>query len=139
MAQNELTAVQDVKTREFLIEVALAENVLDNNPAMKSALVRACYILLNYQRLNDGRFVSRDKNIRYKLGGTVSHDEFPDEWSDDYARALKELGASNDQVQVINPVQETKVTDYDSGSDQADSGKQAENPSLWKTLFPKDV
>lgn len=139
MARNELTAAQDVKTREFLIEVALAENVLDNNPAMKSALIRACYIMLNYQRLLDGRFVSRDKSIRYKLGGQVSRTEFPDEWTDDYARALKELGESDDKVQEINSNQEEMFADYDSGSNQTDSGEQTQDTPLRETLLSKDV
>ena len=142
MAKNDLTPIQDVITREFLVEVATAENVLSNNPASKKRLIGLLYQLLNYQRLPDGRFVSRDTSVRYMLGGTVSDKEYPDEWSKDYARAIKALNEEDTHVKQersVRAVQEDMfATDFED-SDEANSGKQTKNTPLWKTLFSKDV
>ena len=141
MAKNELTALQDVTTREFLVDVALAENVFGNHPSLKKQLIGLLYELLNYRRLPDGRFIAKDKTVKYLLGGTISREEYPDEWSKDYARALKALdggdNASNER-KVRSAQKDMFATDYND-TDEADSGKPSKNPSLWKTILSKDV
>ena len=42
MAKNNLTPLQDVTTREFLTQVALAENTLPDTPGLKKQLTAIC-------------------------------------------------------------------------------------------------
>lgn len=137
MAKNDLTPLQDVTTREFLVEVALAENVLDNNPATKRRLLNTLYQLLNYQRLRDGRFVSKDAKLTYKLGGEVSMKDYPDEWSSDYARAIDALKKGDKDAN--RKVKAQSLTTNYNDSDEANSGKQTEDTSFWKTVLRKDL
>ena len=137
MAKNELTPLQDVATREFLLDVALAENVFGNHPSLKRQLIGLLYELLNYQRLTDGRFVSKDKKITYKLGGSPSHEEFPDEWAKDYENALMKLGKGERRdlkEKEVRPVAGDSNYTY-----EADSSEQTKNSPFWKTLLSKDV
>ena len=137
MAKNSLTPLQDVATREFLINVALAENVFNNHPTSKKRLIGMLYELLNYQRLPDGRFISKDKKIKYLLGGGVSPTEYPDEWDADYDNALMKLGKGE-----RSDLKEKAVLEATSDGNytyEADSSESTKNPSLWKTLFSKDV
>lgn len=136
MATNDLTPLQDVLTREFLLEVVLKENILANNPATKKRLIRVIYDLLNYQRLADGRFVSKDKKVTHLLGQPPSVKDFPDEWAYDYDNALMKLG-QGERRDLKEKVQRPPA-DYND-TYEADSSEPTKNPSLWKTLFSKDV
>lgn len=133
MAKNELTPHQDVLTREFLVDVVMAENSLSNHPSLKRQLIGLCYELLNYQRLQDGRFISKDKKITHLLGQAPSKEEFPDEWAKDYQNALTKLGRGDEWDE------KGTATSDDHYTYEADSGKSTKNPPLWKTLFSKDV
>lgn len=133
MAKNNLTPLQDVLTREFLIEVADAENVFSNNPARKRTLIGLMYELLNYQVLADGRCVSKDKKVTFQLGGPPSHEKYPNEWDEDYNLALSLLKGETRAKKKERPTADDNYT-Y-----EADSGEQTKNPSLWKALFSKDL
>jgi hypothetical protein len=133
MARNELTPEQDVTTREFLVEVALAENAFSEHPALKRTLIGYCYKLLGYQRLPDGRFISEDINVKYKLGGTISFANYPDEWEKDYQNALMKAGKGESNAK------QEKFTFDDNSTNETDSGEPTKDTPLWKTLFSKDI
>jgi hypothetical protein len=133
MAKNELTPEQDVLTREFLVDVALSENAFSDHPALKRTLIGYCYRLLGYQRLPDGRFISEHINVKYKLGGTISLEDYPDEWQKDYANALMKAGKGE-----LDERQKGFTFNSDS-TNETDSGKQTKDTPLWKTLFSKDL
>ena len=132
MARNSLTAAQDIMVREFLVDVALAENVFANNPAAKKRLIGACYELLNYQRLTDGRFISKDKKITMSFGTQPSQEKYPDEWDDDYQRALNALDTSGKDYNVY-------TTYDDQDTDEADSSESSKSTEVRKAVLPKDV
>lgn len=133
MARNSLTAAQDVLVREFLVDVALAENVFSNHTASKKRLIGACYELLNYQRLSDGRFISKDKKINVQFGNHVpSFEEYPDEWDDDYQRALNALDTSGKDYNVY-------TTYDDQNTDEADSSESSTGSKIRKAVLSEDV
>lgn len=140
MAKNELTPTQDITTREFLMEVALAENVLNNDPSYKKQLIRILYDMLGYQRLIDGRFIDKSKKITYLLGGIISREKYPCEWDKDYKRALKLAAQQEREGTDEEPKrQEEMFATHYNDTDEADSSEPTKNPSLWKTLLSKDV
>ena len=130
MAKNNLTPQQDLITRQFLTEVATAENILPDTPGLRRQLYAILLTMLNYDRLTDGRFITKGKKVTYPYMGMPSLEEYPDEWEADYVRTLKALKIYGDEVSyevdVKNP-------------DKADSGKPTKNTSVWKALFSKDV
>ena len=131
MAKNDLTALQDVTTREFLTQVALAENTLPDTPGLKKQLIAICYTLLNYDRLSDGRFITKGTKVKMPFGQLPSQTKYPDEWEVDYNRALNALEAEGGIYE--------RTTINTDNPDKADSGKSPKNTSLWKALFSKDV
>jgi hypothetical protein len=126
MAKNNLTPEQDVLTREFYVQVALAPNTLPDNPALKRQLGAICLNMLNYNRLTDGRFISKGKKIKMAYGQQPSLEEYPDEWAEDYQAALQ--GMEKEEITLENK-----------GENKADSSKSSKSSKIWKALFPKDV
>lgn len=133
MAKNNLTPQQDILTRDFLMQVALADNVFDNHSASKKRLVGALYKLLNYQRLADGRFVDASKDVMYKFGQAPSYERFPCEFDTDYKAAEAKIEG------YMNELQEELFTDNDSGSDEADSSESSEGTEVREAVLSKDV
>ena len=131
MAKHDLTPLQDVTTREFLTQVALAENTLPDTPGLKKQLTAICYQLLNYDRLSDGRFITKGTKVKMPFGDMPSLETYPDEWPEDYDRALTALDEQGG-------IYERAAIDTDNPA-ETNSGKQAKNTSLWKALFSKDV
>ena len=91
MANNTLTAEQDVLTRQFFVRVAeRTEALLPNSPASGRALRGILLQLLNYDQLPSGAFVTAGTAITRSLGDNT-YSSYPNEWEDDYQRALEEL------------------------------------------------
>lgn len=126
MAKNDLTPLQDVITREFLVEVALAENTLPANPAMKKSLIGTCYNLLNYDRLGDGRFITKGTKIKMSFGLQPSTEDYPDEWNEDYQAALQAL-------------EEESASTDGADSNKANRRFPSKDSKVRKTIFSKDV
>ena len=126
MAKNDLTPSQDIVTREFFVRVALAPNALPANKALKRQLSAICLELLNYNRLSDGRFISKDKEISMAYGTQPNLEDYPDEWDEDYEAALQGLEAE-------------AAASKGQSRDQAYSGKSAKDTKVWKTLLSKNL
>ena len=126
MAKNNLTPMQDVLTREFLKLVLLEDNVLPDHPSIKKQVIAAVYSMLNYDRLGDGRFITKGKKVKMPFGTQPSLEEYPDEWQADYERAVEELEKAEAAANIKD-------------SDEADSGQPTPYTALRQALFSKDV
>lgn len=91
MANNTLTARQDLLTREFFVTVAeQTEDLLPNSPASGRSLRGILLQLLNYDQLPNGAFVAKGTEITYKFGH-ADYSSYENEWESDYQRAIEEL------------------------------------------------
>ncbi len=88
MATNNLTPEQDLLTREFFEQVAIRDEFLPNDPAIKRSVVAGLLTALNYDWLPNGHFIEKGANLQYRFGSSSpDYDAYDDEWEDDKRRA----------------------------------------------------
>lgn len=91
MATNGLTPEQDLLVREFYVNIATkAEGLLPNAPAYGRQLRAICLLLLNYDQLRSGAFITKGQTISVAFGST-DYSAYKDEWQDDYDRAVRAI------------------------------------------------
>jgi hypothetical protein len=126
MAKNDLTAAQDILTREFLTRVALADNTLSVNPSLKRQLHAICLELLGYERLADGRFISKGKNVTMPYGQQPSMEDYPNEWNEDYEAAVQRL-------------EKEAAAAKAAGKDKANRGKSSKSTKIWQAVLSENL
>ncbi len=127
MAKNVLTPEQDLLTRQFYVEIAqVTEALLPNTPAFGRQLRSILLLLLNYDLLPNGVFVTKGTTVTKKLG-SEDYSAYPDEWVTDLGRALADVE--------INKHEANNNTD----TSEASTSEPSKNTEVRETVLPKDV
>ncbi len=127
MAKNVLTPEQDIATRNFYTLVASkAESLLPSQPAFGRQLRAILLLLLNYNLLPGGIFVSKDIKIDVPFGSN-DYSQYKDEWAADMGKALAEVE--------INRHEGSNDTD----TSEASTSESSEGPKVRETLLREDV
>ncbi len=127
MAKNVLTPEQDILTRQFYVEVAQkAEALLPNTPAFGRQLRAILLLLLNYDQLPSGAFVTKGTTIT-KAFGSVDYSSYTDEWVTDLGEALADVEMRKHEA--------NKSTD----TSEASASEPCEDTEVRETVLPEDV
>ena len=127
MAKNVLTPEQDLLTRQFYVEVAQkAEALLPNTPAFGRQLRAILLLLLNYDLLPSGAFVTKGTKVK-KAFGSTDYSAYKDEWATDLGVALADVE--------INKNEANNNTD----PSEASTRESSEDTKVRETVLPEDV
>jgi hypothetical protein len=136
MAKNNLTPEQDLLVREFFVEVAEKFESLQPDAGAYGRQLRAiCLLLLNYDQLPNGSFVTKGTPIAREYG-TRDYDDYPDEWQADFAAAVAKVATLEGRVE-YEEEQNNEVEAEDTS--ETSTSEPSENTSVWKTILSKDV
>lgn len=128
MAKNNLTPLQDLLVREFYVDVAVeAEKLLPGAPAFARQLRSICLLLLNYDQIGSGVFVTKGTEIKVPYGSS-DFTAYPDEWAVDFDTALTAIS-----------IGEGNETSDDTDKGEASTSEPSEDSTVREAVLPKDV
>lgn len=128
MANNPLTAQQDLLVREFYVEVAeKAEALLPNSPVFARQLRSICLLLLNYDQIASGAFITKGTVVQMPYG-SQDFSAYPDEWAADFDAAVAAIAQG-----------ESDEAGYDTNTSEASASEPSTYSKVREALFPKDV
>jgi len=90
MAKNQLSARQDLITREFFQEVATQGNTLNGSPAHKRQLIAILLEMLDYDILPNGAFIKKGTKVQMEYG-SKDYSAYPNEWDTDEERSREAI------------------------------------------------
>lgn len=109
MAKNNMTAQQDLMTREFMVHVLSDDLLFPGDPVGQGKAQQMCRRLLGYVII-DGKHVSYEvaKAAQYKFG---KRPVVEDEWADDTRRVVDEVNKYKDSLEAgsSEPSEDTEV------------------------------
>jgi hypothetical protein len=149
MATNKLTPEQDILTRRFYLEVAQTEGLFPDAPIQQKRLCALLMDMLNYQRLGNGNFVTKGTPISVPFGNSMPSglDAYPDEWVEDYQRAVDALTAEGEEdvleVTAETPEAPASIEDqfaFDANdTSEASTSESSESTEVREAVLSEDV
>jgi hypothetical protein len=147
MATNKLTPEQDILTRRFYLEVAQTEGLFPDAPIQQKRLCALLMDMLNYQRLGNGNFVTKGTPISVPFGNSMPSglDAYPDEWVEDYQRAVDALTAEGERdalevtTEAIESAEDEGLAVNDNDTSEASTSESSESTEVREAVLSEDV
>lgn len=127
MAKNNLTPEEDLLTREFYATIAArGDQFFSGSPASARQLRAILLLLLNYDQLPNGTFVTRGTKIDVPFGSN-DYSKYKDEWMEDLAKSLAAVEISKNEA------------NKDNDTSKARASEPSEDTEVGETILREDV
>lgn len=127
MASNTLTPEEDLLTREFYATIAAhGDRLFPGSPASARQLRAIILLLLNYDQLPNGAFVTRGTNIDVPFGSN-DYSKYKDEWMEDLGKTLAAVEILKNEAR------------KDINTSKASASESSEDTEVGETILREDV